>query len=93
MRKLSTVLVAAVVVLAAGVSPAARYIEAPYPLGRVTAESTNILVVMVEKVDKQKNLIIYKKVQDLKGKHPGDTIKHMIGQGGFHPREWQNVMA
>jgi hypothetical protein len=57
------------------------------------AESTNILVVRVDKVDKTKNLILYQKVQDLKGKHPTDTIRHMIGQGGFHPREWQNVMA
>ena len=47
----------------------------------------------VEKVDREKNLIIYRKVSDLKGKHAGDIIKHNIGRGGFHPREWQNVMA
>ena len=73
--------------------PAAPYIEAPYPIGRVMAEATNILVVQIDKVDKTKNLIIYKKVQDLKGKHPTDVIRHSIAQGGFHPREWQNIMA
>jgi hypothetical protein len=73
--------------------PIAPYIEAPYPIGRCMAESTNILVVQVDKVDKTKNLIIFKKVQDLKGKHPTDVIRHQIGQGGFHPREWQNIMA
>src|SRR5262249_11934067 len=38
-------------------------------------------------------LIVFKKVQDLKGKHPEQEIKHNIGKRGFHPREWQNVMG
>jgi hypothetical protein len=74
-------------------SAAQAYIEAPYSLGQVLKESTNILVAEVTKVDKAKGLIIYKKVQDLKGQHPTDTIKHNIGQRGYAPREWQNVMA
>ena len=61
-------------------------------LGQVISLSTNIVVMQVEKVDKEKNLIIYRKVQDLKGKHPTDVIKHNIGRGGFHPREWQYPM-
>jgi hypothetical protein len=74
--------------------PAGRaYVEAPYTLGRICHESTNIVLVEVTKVNKEKNLIIFKKVEDLKGKHPKDEIKHNIGQRGYHPREWQNVMA
>ncbi len=69
------------------------YIEAPFSLGKLINDSTNVVVMRVEKVDREKNLIVYSKVSDLKGKHPGDTIKHNIGRGGFHPREWQNVMA
>ncbi len=68
------------------------YVEVPYTLGRLVAESTHIMVLKVEKVDKEKNLIIYRKVQDLKGTWPGDVVKHNIGRGGFHPREWQNIM-
>lgn len=68
------------------------YVEIPYALGRIIAESTNIVVMRVEKVDKERNLIIYKKVSDLKGTHPGDVIKHNIGRGGFNPREWQFIM-
>jgi hypothetical protein len=79
--------------LLAAVSAAQAYVEAPYTLGRVCTESTNIVVVEIVKVNKDKGLIIYKKVEDLKGKHPKDEIKHNIGQRGFHPREWQNVMA
>ncbi len=88
-----TAIAALCVALAAAPRPAPAYIEAPYPLGRLMAESTNILVVQVEKVDKEKNLIIYRKIQDLKGKHPTDVIRHNIGRGGFHPREWQTIMA
>lgn len=80
-----------VALLAAGRT--AGYIEAPFSLGSIIAQSPNILLMRVEQVDKQKNLIIYRKVRDLKGTYPGDTIRHNIGFGGFSPREWQNIMA
>jgi hypothetical protein len=86
------VLVALLCLLAPG-RHAWGYVEATFALGKVVAESTNVLLITVEKVDKQKNLIVYRKVQDIKGVNPGDTIKHNIGQFGFHPREWQNIMA
>jgi hypothetical protein len=82
----------ALAVLAAG-TEARGYVEAPYTLGRTCSESTNIVVVEVMRVNKDKNLILYKKVQDLKGNHPEAVVKHNIGKGGFHPREWQNVMT
>ena len=46
----------------------------------------------VETVDKEKNLIIYRKVRDIKGKHPQDVIKHNIGRGGLRPNEWKPQM-
>jgi len=69
------------------------YIEAPFSLGKAIADSTNVLVIRVETVDKNNNTIIYRKVRDLKGTHPGEIVKHNIGRGGFNPREWQYVMA
>jgi hypothetical protein len=69
------------------------YVEAPHTLGRVCYESTNIVLVEVDKVDKTRGLIIFKKLRDIKGNHPEVQIKHNIGQRGFHAREWQNVMA
>lgn len=69
------------------------YIEAPHSFGQVVAQSSNILVMQVEKVDRERNLIIYRKVRDVKGVHQGDIIKHNIGKAGFHPREWQTIMA
>ena len=86
-------LAALVLFLACLPLPARAYVEVPFSLGKVIADSTNIIVLRVDKVDREKNLIIYTKVSDLKGKQPGDVMKHNIGQAGFHPREWQNVMA
>jgi hypothetical protein len=68
------------------------YIEVPYSMGRIVKESIGIVVMRVEKVDREKNFVIYKKVLDLKGTHPTDLIKHTIGRAGFHPREWQTIM-
>lgn len=69
------------------------YVEIPYTLGRVINEATFVLVMRVEKVEKTKNLILFRKVRDLKGNFPQDVIRHNIGTAGFHPREWQTIMA
>jgi hypothetical protein len=71
---------------------ASAYVEAPMSLGAMIAQSTNVVTMVVTKVDKQKNIIIYKKVRDEKGKHPQDEIKHNIGFGGLRPGEWQEIM-
>jgi hypothetical protein len=90
MTKKSLSACVSVLVFCAG---AGAYVEAPHTLGRCCHESSNVVLVEVVRIDKAKGLIIYKKVQDLKGKHPEAQIKHNIGKRGFHPREWQNVMA
>ncbi|MBL8798159.1 MAG: HEAT repeat domain-containing protein [Planctomycetia bacterium] len=67
------------------------YVEIPYTLGRVVNESSNIVLMKVEKVNKERRLIYYTKVADLKGKHPADVIKHNISDG-FNPREPKFIM-
>jgi hypothetical protein len=84
-------LVAAVVFLAA--SEGRAYVEVPYTLGHTCGDSTNVVLLEVTRVNKDRNLILYKKVRDLKGTHPEDVVKHNIGQNGYHPREWQNIKA
>ncbi|MBS0206241.1 MAG: VCBS repeat-containing protein [Planctomycetes bacterium] len=74
------------------VRPALAYVEIAYTLGRVVLESTAITVLRVEKVDKERNLIMFRKVQDVKGTMAGETTKHNIGRGGFHEREWKAIM-
>lgn len=68
------------------------YVEAPMSLGAIVQQSTNIVLMRVESVDKDKNLIIYRKIRDIKGKHPQDVIKHNIGKGGLRPNEWKPQM-
>jgi hypothetical protein len=58
--------------------PARAYITAPVAtLGRLS-ESTYVTVVRVEKVSKEKGVIIYRKVRDLKGTYPKEAIKHVF---------------
>jgi hypothetical protein len=81
------------VLAVAWVPSAQAFIEAPYSLGQVINEATNILVMRVESVNKEKNLVIYKKVEDLKGKDPRDTFKHNIGKAKLvKDEEWKYTM-
>ena len=91
-RRLLAALAALPIGLAAFPTAARAYVEAPHSMGMICNLSTNIVLMQVEKVDKEKNLIIYRKVKDLKGVHPTDLIKHNIGRGGYNPREWQYIM-
>ncbi len=71
---------------------ASGYVEVPFSLGKVVTQSPHIVLVRVESVDREKNLIVYRKVRDIKGVFAGE-IKHNIGKRGFHAREWQTIMA
>src|SRR6266542_2985455 len=86
-------LVAGAAIFCWPVRQAHAYVEAPHSFGQVINLSTNVLLMRVEKVDKEKRLIIYRKVRDLKGKHPTDIIRHNLGAtNGFHEREWKYPM-
>src|SRR5438094_3137483 len=74
------------------IGSASAYVEAPMSFGAILAQSTNVVLMRVEAVDKTKNLIIFRKVQDIKGKHPTEVIKHNIGFGGLRANEWKPQM-
>src|SRR5437763_12071931 len=73
--------------LALHVRPANAYVEERYSLARIVKESTNIVLVKIDKVNKERKLIYYKKVADIKGMHPDADIRHNVGVGGFNPSE------
>jgi hypothetical protein len=59
--------------------PLRAYITAPRDtLGSALSESTFVTVVRVKKVSREKGVIVYAKVRDLKGKYPKDTIRHVF---------------
>jgi hypothetical protein len=82
----------AVAVCFASPRSAPAYVEVPITLGDIVRQSTNIVQMQITKVDREKNLIIYTKLQDIKGKHPQTEIKHNIGRGGLRPGEWEEIM-
>src|SRR5262249_9578893 len=59
------------------------YIDIPLPsLSKLCARSHNITVFRVEKVNREKKAIIYRKVRYLKGTNPGfddETVTHVLG--------------
>jgi HEAT repeat protein len=69
---------------------ARAYIEDTSSLGRLIKESATICLLEVEKVSKEKRVIVFRKVADLKGK-AGGNVKHHIGEG-HHPREPKQVL-
>jgi HEAT repeat protein len=67
------------------------YIDASPTLGSVIADSTFVTVLKVEKVSRDKQVVIYTKVADLKGKGAPDIIKHKLTEG-FHPRQLRTIL-
>jgi hypothetical protein len=62
----------------AAISPASAYIEAPMSLGDVINQSNMITILRVKSVDKSKSLIVYDKVEDIRGKFPTPIARHVI---------------
>jgi outer membrane protein assembly factor BamB len=76
---------AVVVLLVIGERPASAYIDIPLPsLARLCQDTPAIAVLRVEKVNRAKMAIVYRKVRDLKGSFPtqgkyfGDTFTHAL---------------
>jgi hypothetical protein len=82
----------ALLVAAVTALPAVGYVEAPQSFGAIVQQSTVICTMVVDKVDRENQLIVYRKGTDIKGKMEQTTIKHNIGKGGLRPGEWQEIM-
>lgn len=83
---LSLPLLISFVLLAEDVAPAQAYIDVPpHTLGHMCSYSTDIAVLRVEKVDKEKKVVVYRKVQELKGKWPADVVYHHVVSKDVEP--------
>jgi HEAT repeat protein len=74
--------------------PAPAYIDhfGLYTLGFVVRESSDIAVLRVDKVNPEKNVVLFSKVADLKGRYPDGQTKHEIA-AGFRPREPRLILS
>jgi HEAT repeat protein len=74
-------LVGAAVALCAAAGPAPGYIDRPPTLGRlVQYDATHVAVLRVEAVSKDKRLVVYRKVADLKGKYPAERVRQRVAR-------------
>lgn len=70
------------VVLIAAPRPAEAYIGGPpASLGMMCHWSTHVITVKVEKIDKEKGVIVWRKLNEYKGKWPADVIRQVIPAG------------
>jgi FG-GAP-like repeat len=83
--------VLALAILVAAASPSWAYIEAPMTLADVINQSTQITILRVTKVDKSKNMIVYEKVEDVKGKFPTASARHVCS-GQLREGETKTVL-
>jgi HEAT repeat protein len=60
-------------------------------LGRVVRQSTHIVVLQVDKVNRDKQVILFKKIADLKGEDSAVVVKHKLTDG-FHVRAARTVL-
>ena len=58
--------------------PAKAFITIPWPTLGTLGRSTYITLVRVERVSKDKGLIVYRKVRDLKGVYPKDVVRNVF---------------
>ena len=63
-------------------TPAEGYIDAfrPASLGEVCARADSVTVMKVDKFSKEKGVVIFRKVNDLKGKFPRDEFREVLGK-------------
>jgi hypothetical protein len=58
----------------------------PLSLGMMCWWSTHVMIAKVERLDRDKNIILFRKVRDIKGKWPTDLQRHVF-QPGFGSRQ------
>src|SRR5688572_24844158 len=89
MKTRPTLFVCALLLAAA---PAARaYIDISPTLGRIILESPNIALVEVEKAHREKHIVIYRKVEDIRGHFQDGPIRHQLTDG-HPPREPRHIL-
>jgi len=83
----------AVVLILGSAKPALPYIDVhrPETLGAVCSRATSITVFKVEKINKEKGVIVYRKVEDLKGTCPRDTFREFLS-AAHEPQERKHYL-
>jgi HEAT repeat protein len=78
-------------VLLGTTTPAAAYIAAMPTLGKLSTDASHIVVLEVDRVSRDRQVVLFKKVSDLKGHGAPDVAKHRLTDG-FHPRQARTIL-
>ena len=91
MKTRPMLLLCALAVAASSTPRASAYIDISPTLGRIILESHNIALVQVEKTHRDKRIVIYRKLADLRGTLADGPIKHQLTDG-HPPREPRHIL-
>jgi HEAT repeat protein len=72
-------------------SPGHAFLDFSPTLGRVIRDAPQIVVLEVDKVSRDKQVIVFKKIANLMGNDPPGEVKHKLTDG-FHPRQARTVL-
>jgi HEAT repeat protein len=73
-------------------TPAHAYIEGGTPtLGKLMSDSVHIVVLQVDKVSREKRVIVFNKIADLKGNDPQAQARHQLTDG-IHPGQPHTIL-
>src|SRR5262245_186730 len=91
MRDVMNRYLAAVLLALGAAAPTPAYIAALPTLGKVTRDAEHVVVLRVDKVSREKQVVILSKVADLKGTDAADVVKHKLTDGS-HPRQAHMIL-
>jgi HEAT repeat protein len=72
-------------------TPGRAFLDFSPTLGRVIRDAPQIVVLEVDKVSRDKQVIVFKKIANLKGNDAADEVKHKLTDG-FHPRQARTIL-
>jgi HEAT repeat protein len=71
--------------------PAHAFVDFSPTLGKVISQSNHIVVLEVDQVSREKKVIVFKRVAELKGRGGPEVVKHKITDG-FHARQSRTIL-
>jgi HEAT repeat protein len=72
-------------------TPSPAFVDFSPTLGKVISQSDHIVVLEVDTVSREKQVIIFKRIAELKGEGSPEVVKHRITDG-FHVRQSRTIL-
>src|SRR5262245_48330026 len=72
-------------------TPSQAFVDFSPTLGKVISQSDHIVVLEVDRVNREKQVLVLKRVAELKGRGAPEVVKHQISDG-FHARQSRTIL-